>query len=520
MVTVSVEPQIYSSFKGIREYNGVNSGGMISAIDCKNVELQPNQIGAEVGIKTVAGNALAYELPSGYKVIEMFKSLQDGVTYKLIYAENTTQGVLYYINPTNNQLTILIPDLTVTGKANGITMSSSAYDVFVFTNGQQAKTVCFTADSSYGDAVKTITATDYQGRSVKWLSMVEWNGFLVVASQYGVHASHRNDIYTWNDNPQDTADSWYIDFSKKVTALYSYTQGLYIFTSDDVTFLNTTPNDTANSMMQTSAGVGCFSSSSIVKHDLGLFFYDDLQKNIYYIQNVDNGQTRPAGPVAREIQSQFNRVNRFKMYSCVYDNRNEIWCLINDKIFVFDYVQQEWLERTETDINTVCLIGNNIHTGGTNGKIYIENTGSTFNGEYYPSVYQTTFINFGSNTNLKKEKTPLLIVLNDSFTNDFWVQLTVNGKPKTPKHIKIASQHGGEFAVVSEIGTIIPDKWLFGKAKFSSINQYKKRVIEVSTPQTWYNMSIKFYTQEAGQGFCIATMELKNIKEKLKTRGR
>jgi hypothetical protein len=520
MVTVQVSPQVFSSFKGIREFNGLNSGGMISAITCQNVELQPNQIGSEVGIKTVSGNALAYELPTGYKVIEMFKSLQEGITYKFVYAENDEQGILYYVNPTDNELTSLVTGLTVTGTANGITMTSSAYDVFVFTNGEEVRTVCFTSDSGYGDRVKTITAVDYQGRTVKWLSMVAWNGFLVVASQYGVHSSHQNDIYTWNDNPQDVADSWYIDFSKKVNALYSYTQGLYIFTSDDVTFLNTTPNDTANSRMETSAGVGCFSYSSIVKHDLGLFFYDDLQKNIYYIQNVDNGQTRPAGPVAREIQSQFTNVDRFKMYSCIYSNRNEIWCLINNKIFVYDYFQQEWLERTETNLNTVCLIGNNVYTGGENGIIYVENTGSTFNGVYYPSVYQTTYINFSSNTNLKKEKTPLLLVLNDDYTNDFWVELTINGKAKTPKHVKIASKHGGEFADSDSALTILPDKWLFGKAKYSAINPYKKRVIEISTPQTWYTMSVKFYTRTAGQGFCIASMELKNIKEKLKTRGR
>ena len=48
------------------------------------------------------------------------------------------------------------------------------------------------------------------------------------------------------------------------------------------------------------------------------------------------GQTKPAGPVAKEVQSYFSNVDKFKMYSCIYDNKNEIWCLINDKILIYE----------------------------------------------------------------------------------------------------------------------------------------------------------------------------------------
>ena len=63
------------------------------------------------------------------------------------------------------------------------------------------------------------------------------------------------------------ADSWYINFSKKVTAVVSFTNGLYIFTEDDVSFLNTTPNDTANSIMKTASMNGCMNYQSVEKHD-------------------------------------------------------------------------------------------------------------------------------------------------------------------------------------------------------------------------------------------------------------
>ena len=33
------------------------------------------------------------------------------------------------------------------------------------------------------------------------------------------------------------------------------------------------------------------------------------------------------------------------MFSCIYSNRNEIWCLINDEIFIYDYFQQSRNEK-------------------------------------------------------------------------------------------------------------------------------------------------------------------------------
>lgn len=520
VMAVSVEPQIFQSFKGIRELNGVNAGGEISALECDNVELVQTEIGSGIGIKTMDGNSALYTLPDGYKIKGIFASLQEGTTYRFIYAENDTKGVLFYINVLR-QPEIIIDNLTITGECNGLTMTSSAYDVFVFTNGEEVKTVCFTGDVAYGDRVKSISAIDYQGRSLKWLSMTEWNGFLVVASQYGVHSSHQNDIYTWNDNPQDKADSWYINFSKKVTAVFSYTRGLYIFTGEDITFINTTPNDTENAVQETTAGVGCFSYTSVVKHDLGLFFYDNHQKNIYYIQNIDSGQTRPAGPVAREIQSHFNDVQTFKMFSCIYNNRNEVWCLINNSIYIYNFVLSEWVQRTEQRINTLCLIKNDVLSGGEDGKVFVENINILFDGQFYPAVYQTSFINLGSNSNLKKQKTPLLLVLNDHYRNDFWVQLTVNNKDKNPKQIRVKGSGGGVYAASEDNqDEIIPDNQKYDYAVYAGYNPYSKKVVEISTPQTWYTMSIKIYTTTPGQGFYINSMELKNIKAKLKTRGR
>ena len=530
-MSYALNPLVYENFKGIREQNGVNAGGAISAIACNNVQLVKTEIGANTGIKTMDGNSVALSLPIGYRTIGVMKSTQDNIDYFFIYGETADKGTLFYVNLAGN-VEALVDNLSVTGECNGITMSSTAYDVFIFTNGKEVRTVCCTSDPAYSDVVKnynpvefsqgyiaTINAKDYLGNSLHWLSMTVFNGHLTVASEFGVRGSAQNDIYTWNQNPVNATNSWYLNLTKKVTAVHAFTGGLYIFTDDDCSLLTANPNDTANSRLTTSAGIGCYSWSSLVKHDIYLFFYDNNQKNIYYLTPTDTtGQVKPTGPVAREIQSYFTNLTSFKMYSCVYDNRNEVWCIVNNNILIFDYVQQEWVTRQEQEINDLVLFDNAIYTAGDSGVIYAEGGSDDFSGAYFPSMYQTTFINAGSNTNIKKQKTPLLLTLNANFINDFYVQLIVNNKPKTPKKVKVSKVQTGIFA--AEDGSSTDPRTKYGTAKYSPENTYKKTVVEISTPQTWYTMGIKIYTTTLGQGFFISSMELKNMKGKTKTKGR
>jgi hypothetical protein len=180
----------------------------------------------------------------------------------------------------------------------------------------------------------------------------------------------------------------------------------------------------------------------------------------------------------------------------------------------------EWVQRVEQSIDALCLINNVIYTGGQSGKIYYENVNILFNGAFYPAEYRTTFINLGSNSNLKKQKTPLLLVLNNDYTNDFWVELTVDNKTKNPKRVQLKGAGGGFYGSDEEEQELQLDNETYDSAYYAEDNPYSKKVKEVSTPQTWYTMSIRIYTDTPGQGFYINSMEIKNTKEKLKTRGR
>lgn len=513
-MAIALPQQIYNQFKGIREINGVNSGGAISALSAVNVEFFNSDIGGGVGIRNAESNKVAYTLPTGYKGIKCFVSKQSNVEYLFVYAENASEGVLYYYNSVGVRTTV-VDGLSVTGNANGITIQYGDYDVFVFTNGVEKYSVCLAQNPIY----QAITAKDNQDRTINWLSMTEWNGFLVVASDYGVHACHKNDIYTWDDVVEEetaSVDSWYIDFGKRVTAVAAFATGLFIFTEDDISHLNASPN-LSSSILSSVAMNGCFSFESLVSHGTYLFFYDDKQKNIFYIQQTDTGLTQPAGPVAQEIQSYFSgTITRCKLYSCIYSTNNQIWMILNNKVLIYDYYLHEFVERQQTQINSICMYNNRVYSIGDSGECRIENQNG-YNEHYYPSEYKTCYINMGSNTNLKKQKTPLLLVLNANHVNDFYVEITADYKEKNPKYIKYKVGNSGIYAA----STDEQDQYnTYGLSYYADEDLTKKAVVEISTPQTWYTLGIRIYTENDGQGFSIESMELKRLKEKTKTKGR
>lgn len=509
-----LQDQIYEQFKGIRQRNGITHSGQISAITAKNIEFFKTDIGNSTGIRTTQGNKTLFNLPEGYKAVKIFDSKQDNISYLMIYGENDTNGALFYIDLFGN-LNTLKDDLSLTGQANGLTMQYGEYDVFIFTNGQEAYSVNIITSE-----VRKIEAVDNKDRTIKWLAMDDWNGQLYVASQYGVHFSHKNDIYTWNDVVNGVEDSGYIEYGRRVTALKSFTNGMLIFTQDDITHLNTTPNDTENALLRNVAMNGCFSYESLVVHDTYLFFYDHKQKNIFYMQITDTGQTRPTGPVAQEIQSFFDgEIQKFSLHSCVYNTFNEIWMLVDDKILIYDYNQQEFTQRDMPEINSICMYRNRVFSCNNLGEIRQEKVTELYDGEFKPSEYKTSFINMGSSSNLKKQKTPILLVLQEDHINSFYVEVTADFKAKNPKKILVKVANTGVWAIEDE-SVPVGYESLFDIATWGEEDFYARRVVSISTPNTWYSISIRFFTKEEGDAFSIMSMEFKRMKEKTKTQGR
>lgn len=519
----------YQNFGGIREHNGVNANGSISALEATNVELYRYGIGANTGVRSVLGNALYIAIGLEYKIIEHWQTIQNGTKYLIVYAENATNGTLFNVAMVNGVLTALTlkNNLSKTGEANGISISANTidiYDRFIFSNGDSFVSVRF--DENGNSAVQNINAIDFEGRTIKGLAMCEYNGSLVVASKgIGISASKQGDVFTWNANAVDSSgaslstNSWYVGFSKEVTAIVPYANDLICFNDGDSTAISGTPVN-LSTFTKKSAGLGgCASYSSWVIHDKYLFFYDYHQKNLYYyMQDPDTGKTLLGDPIATEIQSYLSaEFNRCKLYSCITGTRNEIWMIINNSILVFDYYNKEWCERKEpTTVNCIGLYKDALISGDNTGNLYIEHINRNFNGTYVGSSYETQLINMGSSSNLKKQRTPICIGLDKSYNNNFYIELTVDNKKMSPVHI--TSNSSGLTGVFGDDTETLTGNNTFDIALFASENRYEQNTVNI-TLRTWYTAKIRFFTQSEAEDFAVQSIEFKNMRMKTRTLG-
>ena len=500
----------YSNFKGIRIRNGVNTGGAISAIVCQNVDFVPNTVGSDIQIKSTKGNVLVTQYPD-YSMIKGFETVQDGQRYHLVYVENDTRGMLLRYITYDNTFEVLIDNLLVTGKANGITMKDTAYDVFVFTNGKDYYSVNFNTNP-----ITQVINPVYDGEQVTGLAMAERDGSLVIGQQEGfglVIGSRQGDIYDWDYavTADDKTKPWYQLFGKGVTALVPYIGGLLVFTADDSTLLTGNPADLASFERSDSSLGGCMSFESWCQHDKYIFFYDNNQKNIYYYTQIDTGQKILGTPIAPEVQKYFDDVKKLQMTGFIGANRSEIWLLADKFKLIYDYFVGEWSERVCQDISSYYVYDNAVYSTTPDGKILKEKEGAVscvFDGMFYPAVYTMQTINLGSYSNMKEMEMQPLFTVSDDLDNIFVIDCLIDGKKTKTRRVQVIV-NGAKWDLSKF------DMSKFAKGSKSVMHQLKGKFVS-----NWYYLQFTVRTEELGQEFEILAMELKGITVETDTIGR
>lgn len=501
---------VYSNFKGIRTRNGVNTSGAISAVVCQNVDFIPNTVGSDIQIKSTLGNVLVAQYPD-YSIIKGFETVQDGVRHWLVYAENEEKGILLKYNYLDEVFEVIQDELEVTGKANGITMKDTAYDVFIFTNGKDYYSVNF-ATTPIAQVINPV----YDGERVTGLSLAERDGSLVIGQEDGfglVIGSRQGDIYDWDYavTADDTTKPWYQLFGKGVTALIQYIGGLLVFTKDDSTMLSGNPADLSSFSRSDSSLGGCMSFESWCQHDKYIFFYDDEQKNIYYYTQIDTGQKLLGEPIAPEVQKYFEDVKRLQMVSYIGENRSEIWILADKFKLVYDYFVGEWSERVCQDISSYFVYDNAVYSTTPDGKILKEKEGvesCKFDDTFYPAVYTMQIINLGSYSNMKEMEMQPLFTVSDDNDNEFIIDCLIDGKKIKSKKVLVIV-NGAKWGISK-----------FNQCKFTRgfkniIHQLKGKFVS-----NWYYLQFTIRTEQLGQEFNILAMELKGITMETDTIGR
>lgn len=506
---------ICNNFSGINRSSSVYSSSVITASDIQNVELFATEVNSGVGIRTAKGNvSVCNSLPLDEKVINIFESVQKSNTYFFVHTENMTQGKIYLFSPVTKELTLKISGLSVTGVSSATDFAQGWSDLWVFSNSEEMYSIEIGHYDNQGhlDEVEQMELKDSENRDVKGLGLVVFAGRLWVFNNQILWYSAQENIYDFSTSDSEISTSaGYIEFVKKITAIYPYLGTLAVFHSNSSCLLSLDGENGGFSKTMESPG-GCAASDALVFHGTELYFYDDTKKGIFCFREVINGNKTLGENIALDIQEELfdiprAKISGIKSLSVVTSDRNEVWFLLPSEeenysiIMIYDYLRRSWVKRKSQKINCMRIIDGILYSAGN--KIYEEYESSLFDGEFIPAFYKCTPLNFGEENTIKILSYPPKVTLDMYFNNSFYVDYIKNYDSSTSK-VRYLKARTLKNVLYFDIG-----HWDNSYFVIKDINALKK------LPTAFFKtLQMTIFTKDAGDDFCIRNIEFEKVKIK------
>lgn len=377
--------------------------------DSENIEIYKNR-----GIIKQAGNILLCELPNSENISGMFEMINKNDPKLII---TTTNGLIYIYNPQNKALTKL--EKTLKGKhpafakfLNGVLVISEDDSLFYIKNNSNFEIVECEVNDLSNNPVKSNIITVFKSRI--WIA----TGSTIYYSALGSYTdfSSANDAGYINDFHTDTS---------AITGLKPYKDYLAIYKKNMVYLLTgTSANDFA---IVPFADKGTKANNSIVNVENKQFF---LSSGIFSLEQVGElNQIQLGSEISLNIKPEFTNFdsNRLSIATSLhYEARNQVWYFIpyiNDNYFhtiwINDYINKAWFKRVlPQNITSACLFDEKILTADTNGNIYQEDFGQTFNGTPIKFNWKSPFLALG-NPHRRKLIDEFYFILDDGIDNKF-----------------------------------------------------------------------------------------------------
>ncbi len=506
---------ICNNFSGINRSNSNFAGSIITASDIQNVELFSTETNSGVGIRTVNGNESICDLiPEDENVISIFESVQKAKSYFFVHAENNNEGKIYLFLPEENSLIEKVSNLTVTGKSCATDVTQGWSDLFVFSNSEELLSIELGKlnEDDELDEVNLMDVTDMDGRKIKGLGVVVFAGRLWIFDNQTLWYSVQENIYDFSTSDATiTTSAGYVEFVKKITAIYPYLGSLAVFHSNSSCMIAQDESDYSFYKSFDSPG-GCAGYDALVFHGTQLYFYDDTKKGVFSFLQVVNGDKTLGENIALDIQDELfsipaQQVDKIRTLSVVTSQRNEVWFLLPTVdseysiIMIYDYLRRTWVKRKSQKINCFRTIASKLYSAGK--KIYEEYKTSTFDGKFIESFYKCTPLNLGVEYSMKILAYPPKVTLNMEYSNDFCIEYTKDYNAMTTKVRRIISK------TLKNVLKFDKSFWDLSFFPVEKINVIKK------LPATYFKtLQMTFFTQITGQNFCINNIEFGKIKVK------
>lgn len=383
--------------------------GQLPWADSKNVEIYLNK-----GIIKQKGNTLLFELPVSEPITGMHETEYDDV-YKLVIT--TQSGKIYIYSEQTEELTLLNKTLNGTN----VKFASFLYGILVATEADEMFYI--KNDEEY--TIENCDLTGLDSQQVYPDCIAVYQGRVWAADDSTIYYSA---LGTY-DNFSEPDDAGYInDFhtdTSNITGMHNYKDCLAIYKKDKVYLLQ--GSDPDDFKIIPFADKGTVSQNSILNVDNKQYF---LSNGIYALEQVGElNQIRLGSSITDNIFPEFEYFDKSKMNKTIavhYHNKHQMWFLFPYKIqnyyktiWINDYVNRIWYKRVlPQNITYMCNFHNYILSSDSLGKVYIEDSGSTFNGQNIDFMWKSPFLSL-SNVHHRKMIDEFYFVLDDAQDNKF-----------------------------------------------------------------------------------------------------
>lgn len=377
--------------------------------DSKNIEPYLNK-----GITKQKGNTLFIELPQEETITGMHQMGNNDI-HKLVIT--TLSGKIYIYSPNNSELTLLNKTLTGTNVKfaqflDGVLIATESDEMFYISGKNNYEISNCNLTGLDGEIVYPECITIYKGRV--WCS----DKATIYYSALGTY----DDFETEDD--AGYINEFHTD-STAITGMKNYKDYLAIYKKDKVYLLSgTSQNDFSIVLF---ADKGTLSQSSIINVDNKQFF---LSNGIYALEQVGElNQIRLGNEISLNIKPEFEKFNKSRIKNTIalhYQDKHQVWYYFpyqNNSylktVWINDYVLKIWTKRVVVqNITFACEYNSHILSADENGKIYIEDYGTTFNGENIDFMWKSPFLAL-TKTHHRKLIDEFYFILDDEQDNKF-----------------------------------------------------------------------------------------------------
>ena len=378
--------------------------------EAQNVEVYKNK-----GIKRQSGNVLAFCASLNKPINNIFGYLIDD---KEVIIYSCDDGSIYYYNPLLDKHTSINCNYSAghrpvfTRFLAGVVISNGVDDPIFFDHKKPGEFKQCNAKSANNVNIRVKSLTAYKGR-------------LWMASQGTLYFSALGRYDDWS-TPNDAGyiAKFHSDIDD-ITALQPYKDYLAVYKKNNTFLLSaSSPTDFA---IQKFADKGALSQDFVVNVDNKQYFFNG---GVFTLEQVGIlAQLSLGTDLSLIVKPEFEGYNASSACQGValhYEPKGQVWffCPTTSNIYlstvmIFDYVNQAWTKRViPQQITCAMCLGGRIYTASADGKVFLEDSGHTFDGEPISFMWKSPFFALGE-PNLRKCVEDFYFLLDDSCDNNF-----------------------------------------------------------------------------------------------------